>query len=113
LVTASETLLKYGASATERIPVWEWTGLSSLASIWIWLAIVLVVLSFLCWMYVLKHIPLSIAFPLSQGVHVLVPLSCWIFLNEHISLTRWCGIGVVVVGLAIVAQPFARIEEKL
>ena len=113
LVTASETLLKFGASQTERVPGWEWTGLSSLTSLWIWLAIVLVILSFLCWIYVLKHIPLSIAFPLSQGVHVLVPLSCWLFLAEHISFERWCGIGVLIVGLAIVAQPVAQMEEKL
>jgi len=113
LVTASEVLLKVGASETRRIAGWEWTGLTSLASIWIWVAIVFVILSFLCWIYVLRHIPLSIAFPLSNVVHVLVPLSCWIFLGEHISTTRWCGIAIVIFGLAVVAQPIAKIEEKL
>jgi drug/metabolite transporter (DMT)-like permease len=112
-VTASEVLLKVGASETKRVEGWEWTGLMSLASIWIWLAIVLVILSFLCWIYVLRHIPLSIAFPLSNVVHVLVPLSCWIFLGEHISAARWCGIAIVVFGLAVVARPVAKIEEKL
>jgi drug/metabolite transporter (DMT)-like permease len=111
--TASETLLKVGASETTRVEGWEWTGLMSLASLWIWGAIVLVILSFLCWIYVLKHIPLSVAFPLSNVVHVLVPLSCWIFLAEHISARRWCGIAIVIIGLAIVAQPVAKIEEKL
>jgi drug/metabolite transporter (DMT)-like permease len=112
-VTASEVLLKVGASETRRVEGWEWTGLMSLASMWIWLAIVLVILSFLCWIYVLRHIPLSIAFPLSNVVHVLVPLSCWIFLGEHISATRWFGIAIVVFGLAVVAGPVAKIEEKL
>ena len=112
-VTASETLLKVGASQTERVAGWEWTGLPGLGSIWIWCAIVLVILSFLCWIYVLRYIPLSVAFPLSNVVHVLVPLSCWIFLAEHISLSRWCGIGIVILGLAVVAKPVARIEEKL
>ncbi len=112
-VTASEVLLKVGASETRRVEGWEWTGLMSLASIWIWLAIVFVILSFICWIYVLRHIPLSIAFPLSNVVHVLVPLSCWIFLGEHISETRWCGIAIVVFGIAVVARPIAKIEEKL
>jgi undecaprenyl phosphate-alpha-L-ara4N flippase subunit ArnF len=112
-VTASEVLLKVGASKTRRVEGWEWTGLMSLASVWIWLAIVLVILSFLCWIYVLRQIPLSIAFPLSNVVHVLVPLSCWIFLDEHISTIRWCGIAIVVFGLAVVAGPVAKIEEKL
>lgn len=113
LVTASEVLLKVGASETRRVAGWEWTGLMSLSSPWIWVGIVFVVLSFLCWIYVLRHIPLSIAFPLSNVVHVLVPLSCWIFLGEDISTVRWCGIGIVIFGLAVVAQPVAKIEEKL
>lgn len=112
-VTASEVLLKVGASETRRIAGWEWTGLMPLASIWTWVAIVFLILSFVCWIYVLRRIPLSIAFPLSNVVHVLVPLSCWIFLNEHISATRWYGIAVVIVGLALVAKPVAKIEEKL
>ena len=112
-VTASETLLKLGASETKRVAGWEWTGLLSLTSIWIWCAIGLVILSFLCWIYVLKYIPLSIAFPLSNVVHVLVPLSCWLFLAEHISPRRWCGIAIVILGLAVVAKPVAKIEEKL
>jgi undecaprenyl phosphate-alpha-L-ara4N flippase subunit ArnF len=113
LVTGSETLLKVGASRTERVAGWEWTGLLSLSSIWIWCAIGLVILSFLCWMNVLKHVPLSLAFPLSNVVHVLVPLSCWIFLGEYISSRRWCGIGIVILGLAVVGKPVAKIEEKL
>ena len=112
-VTASEVLLKVGASETKQVAGWEWTGLMPLASIWIWVAIVFLILSFICWIYVLRRIPLSIAFPLSNVVHVLVPLSCWIFLCEHISATRWYGIAIVLLGLALVAKPVAKIEEKL
>ena len=112
-VTAAETLLKVGASKTARVAGWEWTGLLALGSIWIWCAIALIVLSFLCWIYVLRYIPLSIAFPLSNVVHVLIPLNCWIFLGEHISPQRWCGIAIVILGLAMVAKPVAEIEEQL
>jgi drug/metabolite transporter (DMT)-like permease len=35
------------------------------------------------------------------------------FLGESISTRRWCGIALVLLGLIIVAKPFARIEEKL
>jgi drug/metabolite transporter (DMT)-like permease len=111
--TAAETLLKVGASKTERVAGWEWTGLLSLTSLWIWSAIALVLLSFLCWINVLKYIPLSLALPLSNVVHVLVPLSCWIFLAEYISPRRWCGIAIVILGLAIVGKRVAKIEEKL
>ena len=72
LVTASETMLKIGASETRKLAGWEWTGVIGLSSMWIWGAICLVIMSFLCWIYVLRHIALSIAFPMSNVVHVLV-----------------------------------------
>jgi drug/metabolite transporter (DMT)-like permease len=34
-------------------------------------------------------------------------------LGEQISPRRWCGIVLVLIGLLLVAKPFARIEEKL
>jgi drug/metabolite transporter (DMT)-like permease len=113
-VLVSELLLKRGASATANLsPNWSWTGITGLASPLVWMAILFVIVSFVSWLYVLKYIPLSVAFPLSRVVDVLVPLSCWLILGEHISPRRWLGIALVVVGLAIVAKPVARLEEKL
>ena len=84
-----------------------------MASPLVWWAILLIVASFISWLYVLRYIPLIIAFPLSRVVDILVPIGCWIFLNEFISTLRWCGIALVVAGLALVAKPVARIEERL
>jgi drug/metabolite transporter (DMT)-like permease len=113
-VLASELLLKRGASEiADPDSAFSWTGINGLASPLIWWAILLVLISFASWLYVLKYIPLTVAFPLSRVVDVLVPLSCWIFLGEMISLRRWCGIALVVIGLAVVAKPIARMEERL
>jgi drug/metabolite transporter (DMT)-like permease len=113
-VTVSELLLKRGASETANLSVsWSWTGINSLVSPFVWWGIICVIASFLSWLYVLRHIPLTIAFPLSRIVDVLVPLSCWIFLGEAITARRWCGIALVVIGLAVVAKPAAQLEEKL
>ena len=113
-VLVSELLLKRGATATAHLSeTWSWTGITGLASPLVWIAILFVIVSFISWLYVLKFIPLSVAFPLSRVVDVLVPLSCWLILNEHISSRRWLGIALVVIGLAIVAKPVARLEEKL
>ena len=110
----SELLLKRGATDTADLEsVWSWTGINGLASPLVWWAIILIIASFVSWLYVLRYIPLTIAFPLSRVVDILVPLSCWIFLGEFISTRRWIGIGLVVVGLALVAKPIARIEERL
>ena len=113
-VTIYELLLKRGAAATANLnSSWSWTGLSGLGSIYVWIAIVFVILSLITWLYVLRYLPLSIAFPISQAVHVLVPLGSWLILGENIVTLRWVGIAFVSLGLAVVARPVARIEEEL
>ena len=113
-VFVSELLLKRGATdVAEPHSAWSWTGVNGLASPLVWWAILLIIASFISWLYVLRYIPLVIAFPLSRVVDILVPLGCWIFLGEAISALRWCGIALVVIGLALVAKPVAQIEERL
>ena len=113
-VFVSELLLKRGATEiAEPDSALSWTGINGLASPLVWWAILLIIASFISWLYVLRYFPLTIAYPLSRVVDVLVPLGCWIFLGEFISTLRWCGIALVVVGLALVAKPVAQIEERL
>ncbi|HME88750.1 MAG TPA: EamA family transporter [Chthoniobacterales bacterium] len=113
-VLVYELLQKRGASETANLsPIWSWTGITALVSPLVWLAMLLMIFSLLSWLYVLRYIPLSIAFPLSRVVDVLVPLSCWVILGENISARRWCGITLVIIGLMLTAKPVARLEEKL
>ena len=113
-VFVSELLLKRGASDTANpAQAWSWTGVTGLASPLVWLGIIFVIISFISWLYVLRYIPLTVAFPLSRVVDILVPLGCWFFLGEAISERRWCGIALVIIGLAVTAKPLARLEERL
>jgi undecaprenyl phosphate-alpha-L-ara4N flippase subunit ArnF len=113
--TASEIALKIGANETASRPTVgvSWLGLSGLESIWVWVGIIFTILSFVAWVRAVRVVPLSIAFTLSNVIHVFIPLSCWIFLHEAISPRRWAGIALVIVGLAIIARPFARLDQKL
>ena len=113
-VVVYELLLKAGATATaDPAKSWSWFGVNALASPLTWLAIVVIVIDLVIWLYILKFIPLSIAFPLSRTVDILVPISCWLILHETISPLRWCGIALVIVGLIIVAKPAAELENRL
>jgi drug/metabolite transporter (DMT)-like permease len=113
-VVIYELLLKAGASASaDPSKTWSWFGVNALASPLIWLAIVVIVIDLIIWLYILHYIPLSIAFPLSRAVDVLVPISCWLILNETISPLRWGGIALVIIGLVVVAKPAAELEERL
>jgi drug/metabolite transporter (DMT)-like permease len=110
LVTGSELMLKKGADAAIGA---SWLGVNALASAWTWGGIVTYILSFVSWLYVLRFVPLGIAFALINAVHILVPLSSWFFLHEHISLGRWSGITLVLTGIILIGQTVATTEEKL
>ena len=113
-VAAAELFLKRGAmqAPSLRASV-NWTGISGLASPLVWIGMALIALSFISWLYVLRFLPLSVAFPVSQFVHVLVPIFSWLILGELVSPARWAGIALVIIGVFLVAKPVARMEEKL
>ena len=112
--TTAEVFLKLGAKETAHLAsAVPWLGLTGLMSKWIWLSILFTLLSLGAWMQAISILPLSVAFTLSNVVHVLIPLSCWAFLGETIDTTRWVGIALVVTGLLLIAKPFATIDKRL
>jgi multidrug transporter EmrE-like cation transporter len=114
LVAVSELALKRGAAdAAARQLLGGWFGISALGSWWTWLGIVTYLLSFASWLHVLRLMPLGIAYGLISICHVLVPMGSWLFLGEVISGRRWAGVGLIIVGIALVAKPAAGAEEKL
>ena len=114
LVTASELLLKRGTTAAPPAtgPA-AWSGISALASGWCWMGILCYILSFISWIHVLRLLPLSVAFPAINVVHVLVPLGAWLLLGETIHVGRWIGIALVVAGILLIVKPVARAEARL
>jgi multidrug transporter EmrE-like cation transporter len=114
LTAAAQILLKVGAnySAGDN-SVASWLGFAELGSAWTWLGIFAFVASFGGWLYALRFLPLGLAFALTNGVHVFVPIGSWYFLGEHISLLRGAGIGIIIAGILLLAQSVAKVEEKV
>jgi drug/metabolite transporter (DMT)-like permease len=118
LDAAGELLLKVGANApvastgvlhfvaaTFRLP--------PLGSGWTWLGIAAYVGGLLCWLYVLRTIPLSIAFPVISFLHVLVPIGAAVVLHEHVNGRRWLGISLALLGVLMILRPVIKAEEQL
>jgi multidrug transporter EmrE-like cation transporter len=114
LTAAAQILLKAGADGSAaNDSLWSWLGVAELASAWTWLGIVAFVASFGGWLYALRFLPLGLAFALTNGVHIFVPLGSWLFLGEHIGLLRGGGILVIIAGILLLAQSVAKVEEKV
>jgi drug/metabolite transporter (DMT)-like permease len=111
--TAAELFERQGARATQPATQAIF-GITALASIWTWCGIGSYILGFLSWIYVLRFVPLGIAFTLiNGGVQVLVPLGAHLILHEPMNPQRWCAVAMVAVGIVLIAQAVARAEEKL
>ncbi|PXX73835.1 EamA-like transporter family protein [Pseudomonas sp. LAMO17WK12:I10] len=68
------------------------------------LAIACYIGAFFVWMLILRRSSLSLAFPLSSLVFVVVLLGSWLGLGEQISLLHWVGVLVIVSGIALLAE---------
>ena len=82
-------------------------------SAWTWLGIVSYVSGLACWLYVLKSIPLSVAFPVINGLHMGIPVGAYLFLHEPFPPKRWLGIGLVLIGVLLILKPVAKAEQEL
>ena len=118
LDAAGEILLKKGANSappTSGLLHWlsMYLGVSALASIWTWLGIISYILGLLAWLYVLRFIPISIAFPINNVMHLAVPIGAPVLLHEPVPLMRWFGIGIALTGVLLLLKAVAKAEEKL
>ncbi len=58
----------------------------------------------LLWMYIIKHYPLSTAYPMISLSYVFGMLSAMIFFHEDISLVKWAGIACIMVGCVLISR---------
>lgn len=57
------------------------------------------------WLLALSRTPVSIAYPMLSIGYVVAALFAWLYLGEHLSLSRWLGIGVIILGVFLVGRP--------
>ena len=116
LMAVSELLLKVGATEQAGIAAPEWlkgTGLTTLGSWWTIGGIAVYILAFVNWLYVLRWIPLNLAYLVTSSVQALIALGAWLLLGEHISALRWGGIALITLGILFSAHQSASAEDKL
>ena len=69
-----------------------------------WAAFVIYGSSAVCWLWILSRTELSLAYPLlSLTLPIVVGLSALLF-AEAISMMRWAGVGVIMVGVSLLSR---------
>jgi multidrug transporter EmrE-like cation transporter len=108
LNAAAQLLLKAGTNAVGRfefsavniLPV----GMKLAFEPHIMGGIACYVVSLVVWIMGLSRVEVSIAYPMLSIGYVLNALAAWYLFGESVTMTRLVGIGVIIIGVYIVAR---------
>jgi drug/metabolite transporter (DMT)-like permease len=56
------------------------------------------------WVYILKHYPFSIAYPLGSISYIFGLVAAVFIFHETVSPTRWFGVCIIIVGIYFVTK---------
>lgn len=104
LLCSGQVMLKL-ALARMGTPQFSWAFLSSQLTNWWFLGCGLCfgAGSFL-WMYILKHFPFSMAYPLISLSYVFGMVAAMLVFHETIPPVRWFGVALIVLGCYLIAK---------
>ena len=71
----------------------------NLASVLLWIGVILYISTFFIWITALHKVELGIAYPVTSIGYVVVPVLSIIFLKEHIPIIRWIGFFLIIAGI--------------
>jgi undecaprenyl phosphate-alpha-L-ara4N flippase subunit ArnE len=103
LIAAGQMLFKV-AAAQWRIDGWSWSTARGFLSPAMVLALILYGMTTVLWVFILRTVPLSVAFPVYALVFVLVPVAAHFLLNEPWSWNALVGGAVIMLGVIIAAR---------
>ena|SRR5215211_781590 len=61
--------------------------------------------SLVVWVMALSRVPVSIAYPMLSIGYIVSAIAAYYLFGESLGLTRWLGIGFIVVGVWLVSRP--------
>jgi len=56
------------------------------------------------WVYILKHYPFSIAYPLGSMSYIFGLIAAVLIFHEQVSPVRWMGVCIIIVGIYFVTK---------
>jgi undecaprenyl phosphate-alpha-L-ara4N flippase subunit ArnE len=104
LLTAGQVLLKYGLT---KVGAFSWTAhyFVRLFTNWQFASCGLCYgLASILWMYIVKHFPFSMAYPMVSLSYVIGMFAAIVFFHEEVPLTRWVGVFLIMSGCVLIAR---------
>lgn len=93
--------------ALQRMPAFSWKSefwIDLLTNWWFLLSGILFGGASFLWMYILKHFPLSMAYPMASMSYIFAIVFAIVFLHETVTWNRWLGVALIMAGCVFVAK---------
>lgn len=104
LLVAAQSFLKISVELFGKFS-WSLAYFKTVFTTWQFAASgICAVTAMLVWMYVLKHYPFSLAYPLLSISYVIGLLAACFIFHEAVPLTRWIGVFIVMVGVYFIVK---------
>lgn len=104
LLAGGQVFLKFALAKMKPFS-WTWQFWGSLFLNWQFAACgIFFLAASLLWMFMLKHYPLSVAYPLGSLSYIFGIIAAIVFFHEDVSLTRWIGVGLIMAGCCLIAK---------
>jgi drug/metabolite transporter (DMT)-like permease len=71
---------------------------------WIFTGIFLHVVALIVWLWALRHVDITIAYPFLALGYVLVAFMAWLWLGETLTPMRIAGMVIIIIGLVVLSQ---------
>ena len=110
LNAGAQLLLKAGASSVSPLGIGQSLGSAARAAAVLAVhpailgGVAAYAVSVVVWIVALSRVEVSVAYPMLSIGYVINALLAWWLFDEAVSLQRWLGIGVIVIGVALVAR---------
>jgi drug/metabolite transporter (DMT)-like permease len=101
LLVAGQTLWKYGLQNRDLTDLKS--VILAMFTPWVIGGIVLYVVATVIWIFLLNKLSLSLLYPLQSLAYVAaIFISIFVF-HEHVPPIRWVGVGVILIGVSLIA----------
>ena len=59
---------------------------------------------FMLWLFVISKLKLSLAYPITAALYILIVFGSWLFFKEDISSMQLVGVSIIFVGLVVLLK---------
>lgn len=78
--------------------------LETMVSPWIVAGIAVYAIATVVWIYLLSKMPISLLYPLQSLAYVTTVFVAIYVFHEHVSVSRWIGVAIILVGTGFIVK---------